>query len=77
MQDKKKLEFSQNKKYLDYVLGKKKEAEMVFDKIAQEEAEKQFQKVQAVWLKEEAERIELLKQVYKEREEAVNRKSKN
>lgn len=48
---------------------------MVFDKIAQEEAEKQFQKVQASWLKEEAQRIELLKKVYKEREEAVNLKS--
>ena len=49
---------------------------MIFDKIAQEEAEKQFQKVQAIWIKEEAERIELLKQVYKEREEAVSLKSK-
>jgi len=48
---------------------------LVFDKIAQEEAEKQFQKVQATWIKQEAERIELLKQVYSEREEAVNHKS--
>lgn len=61
---------------MDFVLSKKKEAELVFDKIAQEEAEKQFQKVQSIWMKEEAERIELLKQVYKEREEAVNHKSK-
>lgn len=48
---------------------------MVFDKIAQEEAEKQFQKIQSVWMKEEAERIELLKKVYKDREDAVNHKS--
>ncbi len=69
------MEFTQNKKYLDFVLSKKKEAELVYDKIAQEEAEKQFQKVQSIWMKEEAERIELLKQVYKEREEAVMHKS--
>jgi hypothetical protein len=73
--ERKKLEFSENKKYLDYILSKKKEASMIFDKIAQEEQDKQFLKVQANWIKEENERIELLKKVYKNREEAVRLKS--
>lgn len=60
---------------MDFVLSKKKEAEIVYDKIAQQEADKQFQKLQSTWLKEESERIELLKKVYKEREEAINYKS--
>jgi hypothetical protein len=74
--ERKKLEFSENKKYLDYILSKKKEASIIFDKISQEEQDKQFQKVQANWIKEENERIELLKKVYNNREEAVRLKSK-
>jgi hypothetical protein len=49
---------------------------MIYDKIAQEEQDKQFQKIQAVWIKEENDRIELLKKVYKNREEAIKLKSK-
>lgn len=49
---------------------------MIYDKIAQEEQDKQFQKIQAIWIKEENERIELLKKVYKNREEAIKLKSK-
>lgn len=57
-------------------MSKKKEAELMIDKIAQSEADKQWFKIQNVWIKEEAERIELLKKVYKEREEAVYYKSR-
>jgi len=49
---------------------------MIYDKIAQEEQDKQFLKIQAIWIKEENERIELLKKVYKNREEAIMLKSK-
>lgn len=66
---------TENKKYLDFILSKKKEAGMIYDKIAQEEQDKQFQKIQAIWIKEENERIELLKKVYKNREEAIRHKS--
>jgi hypothetical protein len=69
------MEFSQNKKYLEYVMNQKKEAEAWMDKLAQIEADKQFAKQQEVWMKEEAARIELLKKVYAEREEAVKYKS--
>lgn len=64
-------EFHQNKKYLEYIMNQKKEAEAWMDKIAQEEADRDYQKKQEQWLKEEAKRIELLKQVYKEREKSV------
>lgn len=68
-------EFAQNKKYLEYVMSQKKEAEAWMDKLAQMEADKQWQKTQEQWMKEEEARIELLKQVYKEREEAIKHKS--
>ena len=64
-------EFHQNKKYLQYVMAQKKEAELWMDKIAQDEADKAYNKEKEAWLKEEAKRIELLKDVYKSREQAV------
>lgn len=74
--EKKINEFHQNKKYLEYVMNQKKEAEAWMDKLAQIEADKQWAKTCEVWMKEEAARIELMKQVYKEREEALKYKSK-
>ena len=74
--EKRKKEFDQNKKYLEYVMNQKKEAEIWMDKVAQMEADKQWLRTQEMWMKEEAARIELLKQVYKEREQAVLFKSK-
>ena len=68
---KRKQEFIQNKKYLEYVLNQKKEAEAWMDKLAQDEADKAYQKEKEEWLKEEAKRIQLLKDVYKDRERAV------
>ena len=64
-------EFHQNKKYLEYIMNQKKEAEAWMDKIAQDEAARDYKKKQEQWMKEEAKRIELLKQVYKEREKSV------
>lgn len=72
--EKKIKEFHQNKKYLEYLMNQKKEAEAWMDKIAQDEADKEYYKKQAAWKKEEEKRIELLKQVYKGREEAVKYK---
>lgn len=57
-------------------MDQKKEAEAWMDKLAQIEADKQWERTQQVWMKEEAARIELLKRVYREREEAVMHKSK-
>jgi hypothetical protein len=74
--EKKIKEFHQNKKYLEYIMNQKKEAEIWMDKLAQIEADKQWQRTQESWMKEEAMRIELLKQVYAEREQAVRFKSK-
>jgi hypothetical protein len=74
--EKRKIESQQNNKYLEYVMNKKKDEEAWLDKIAEIEADKQWQRTQEQWMKEEAARIELLKQVYKEREEAVRNKSK-
>ena len=56
-------------------MNQKKEAEIWMDKLAQIEADKQWQRTQEGWMKEEAMRIELLKQVYAEREQAVRFKS--
>lgn len=64
-------EFNQNKKYLEHVMAQKKEAEIWMDKIAQDEADRAYQKEQELWLKEEQKRIQLLKDVYKAREQAV------
>ncbi len=69
--EKKVSEFEQNKKYLEYVMNQKKEAEIWMDKIAQEEADRAYKKEQEVWLKDDAKRIELLKDVYKGREQAL------
>ena len=69
-------EFEQNKKYLEYVMNQKKEAEIWMDKIAQEEADKEYKKEQEEWFKEDQKRIQLLKDVYKEREEALKLQKK-
>ena len=75
-QEKRKLDYEENKKYLEYVLNKKKADLATLDKIAQREAEKQWQKTSEVWMREEQARIDLLRSVYKEREEALKYKSK-
>ncbi len=74
--EKKVKEFDQNKKYLEYIMNEKKEAEAWMDKLAKQEADKQWEKTQKQFMVEEEARIELLKQVYKEREDAVRYKSK-
>ena len=72
--EKKIKEFHENKKYLEYVMNQKKEAELWMDKIAQEEADKAYKKEMDEWQKEENKRIQLLKDVYKGREEALRYK---
>ena len=67
-------EFHENKKYLEYVINQKKEAELWMDKIAQEEADKEYQKEMEDWKKQEEKRIQLLKDVYKGREDALRYK---
>jgi len=62
---------------LEYVMNQKKEAEAWMDRLTQIEADKQWQRTQEQWMKEEDARIQLLKQVYKEREDAVKYKSKH
>ena len=52
-------------------MNQKKEAEIWMDKIAQEEADREYKKEQEEWEKEDAKRIALLKDVYKGREEAL------
>ena len=69
--EKKIKEFAQNKKYLEYIMNQKKEAEIWMDKIAQDEADREYKKQQEEWLKEDQKRIQLLKDVYKGREEAL------
>ena len=69
-------EFEQNKKYLEYVMNQKKEAEIWMDKIAQEETDKEYKKEQEEWFKEDQKRIQLLKDVYKGREEALKYQKK-
>jgi len=63
--EKKIKEFEQNKKYLEYIMNQKKEAEIWMDKIAQDEADREYKKQQDEWLKEDEKRIQLLKDVYK------------
>ena len=72
--EKKIKEFYENKKYLEYVLSQKKEAELWMDKIAQDEADKEYKKQMEDWKKQEDKRIQLLKDVYKGREEALKYK---
>ena len=67
-------EFYENKKYLEYVINQKKEAELWMDKIAQEEADKEYKKEMEEWKKQEDKRIQLLKDVYKGREDALKYK---
>ena len=69
--EKKVKEFEQNKKYLEYVMNQKKEAEIWMDKIAQEDADRAYKKEQEEWMRDDAKRIELLKDVYKGREQAL------
>ena len=74
--EKKIKEFEQNKKYLEYIMNQKKEAEIWMDKIAQDEADREYKKEQEEWMKEDAKRIQLLKDVYKGREEALKYQKK-
>ena len=69
--EKKIKEFYENKKYLEYVLSQKKEAEIWMDKIAQEESDREYKKEQEKWMEEDQKRIQLLKDVYKGREDAL------
>ena len=64
-------EFKQNKKYLEFIMSKKKEAEIWMDKIAQAEADREYKKEQEKWRQEDQKRIELSKDVYKGREQAL------
>ena len=67
-------EFAENKKYLEYVMNQKKEAEAWMDKLAQDEADRAYKKEMEEWQKEENKRIQLLKDVYKGREDALRYK---
>ena len=73
----KKDELMKNADFLKYKMKLKKEEEEWMDKLADEEAERQYQKEQEKWLKEQAARIQLMKDVYKDRAEAIMRKKKN
>jgi len=57
-------------------MNQKKEAEIWMDKIAQEEADKAYKKEQEEWIKDDQKRIQLLKDVYKGREEALRYQKK-
>ena len=70
----KKEELLKNQEFLQYKMKLKKEEEEWMDKLAEEEREKQYQKEQEKWLKEQAARIELMKDVFKDRAEAIMRK---
>jgi hypothetical protein len=72
--EKKIKEFAENKKYLEYVMNQKKEAEAWMDKLAQDEADRHYKKEMDEWKKEEDKRIQLLKDVYKGREDALRYK---
>ena len=58
---KKKDEILKNSEFLQYKMKQKKEEEEWMDKLAEEEREKQYQKEQEKWLKEQAARIEMMK----------------
>ena len=70
----KKEELKKSSDFLKYKMQLKKEEEAWMDKIAEEESEKQYQKEQKQWLKEQAARIELMKEVYKSRAEEIMKK---
>ena len=59
---------------MEYVINQKKEAELWMDKLAQEEADKAYRKEMEAWQKEEKKRIQLLRDVYKGREDALKYK---
>ncbi len=61
---------------MEFALEQKKKKEADFDKIAHLEEEKQWKKISDMWELEEKARIDLLRSVYKEREEALLLKSK-
>ena len=67
-------EFYKNQEFLKYKTGIKKEADAWMDKLAQEEADKQYRKEMEQWMKEEQARINLLKSVYADRAKAVMEK---
>ena len=71
---KKKEELMKNSDFLKYKMQLKKEEEAWMDKLVEEERERQYQKEQTQWLKEQAARIELMKEVYKSRAEEIMRK---
>ena len=70
----KKDELMKNSSFLKYKMQQKKEEEEWMDKLADEEREKQYEKEQKQWLKEQAARIELMKEVYRSRAEEIMRK---
>jgi hypothetical protein len=70
----KKDELMKNSSFLKYKMQQKKEEEEWMDKLADEEREKQYEKEQKQWLKEQAARIELMKEVYRRRAEEIMRK---
>ena len=70
----KKDELMKNQNFLKYKMQLQKEEEEWMDKLADEERERQYQKEEEKWLKEQAARIELMKDVYRDRAEAVMRK---
>ena len=57
-------------------MNRKKEEEQWMDKIAQDEADRAYKKEQDEWLKQDNKRIQLLKDVYKGREDALLYKKK-
>ena len=71
---KKKEDLLKNSEFLKYKMQQKKEEEEWMDKLADEERERQYEKEQKQWLKEQAARIELMKEVYKSRAEEIMRK---
>ena len=71
---KKKEDLLKNSEFLKYKMKQKKEEEEWMDKLADEERERQYEKEQKQWLKEQAARIELMKEVYKSRAEEIMRK---
>ena len=77
LEKQKKIKESQeNRKYLEYIMNRKKEEEQWMDKIAQDEADRAYKKEQDEWLKQDNKRIQLLKDVYKGREDALLYKKK-
>ena len=70
----KKEDLLKNSEFLKYKMKQKKEEEEWMDKLADEERERQYEKEQKQWLKEQAARIELMKDVYRSRAEEIMRK---